>query len=664
MNRTDFFAEPPTEAALGNPHRPVRSTRYRLIARRASLAFAVLSLAACSDGPSGGEPSVGAASTLCVDADGDGQGVDGLDRLCSIDDNLSPLVTRTADETVMASVYLPGFDDPVVLEVEARDDELVYQSDMLLVPARPVCDEEGRCAAGASVTSARLWPGGTIPYVIDAGHPMRSTIEEAAQLINDRTNLSLFERTDESHFVRIRSGEGCRAYVGRLHDYQLSRQTVTLGSGCGFRAAVHELLHVAGVVHEQSRSDRDDYIEIHFDNIVDDKEHNFRKLDTDGWWFTDLGVDGMNVGAYDYDSIMHYPSFTGDVNFAIDTALPILSRIDGGTIPRTRTMSAGDIATVNALYRRETTPPSRSYNPDPRVTYVLESRLAHDVVLDVAGAATHNGTNIAAVPYNNTRAQVFKFRRAPSGNYRLQSGLDSRKVVDVTGARTTERTNIQLWQANGTLAQEFRIVPVDEIYFELESALDPRKVLAVNLADGTRNVELRSRAGTSAGHFKLVRMGVPRPNEAYALESRLRKDFLVSLDSTAGLPGTNVRMQSYNARAGSLHQFVQFHEGEDCTLIFFSCDRYFKIESLTDAGAMIVGTGASSGQNVALAANSGGTSQRWALAKKGAAYFEFASHLGRVMDVTGAGTAEHTNVQLWGRNNTSAQKFKILETSR
>lgn len=46
-------------------------------------------------------------------------------------------------------------------------------------------------------------------------------------------------------------------------------QNLSIGLGCDYKAIVeHEILHALGFYHEQSRTDRDDYVTIWWDEII------------------------------------------------------------------------------------------------------------------------------------------------------------------------------------------------------------------------------------------------------------------------------------------------------------------------------------------------------------------------------------------------------------
>ncbi|KAF4517888.1 hypothetical protein B566_EDAN001842, partial [Ephemera danica] len=74
------------------------------------------------------------------------------------------------------------------------------------------------------------------------------------------------------------------------------KQGVTLLWDVSIGIPIHELMHVIGFHHEHSRSDRDTYVKIHWNNIERGDEHNFDK---------ELGTSAFRI-PYDYGSIMHY----------------------------------------------------------------------------------------------------------------------------------------------------------------------------------------------------------------------------------------------------------------------------------------------------------------------------------------------------------------------
>src|SRR4051812_37271030 len=75
----------------------------------------------------------------------------------------------------------------------------------------------------------------------------------------------------------------------------------------------HELGHVLGFWHEQSRQDRDTYITIDRSNIIPGVEHNFDKYDVG---------DGQDVNRYNFQSIMHYSRYAFADNPDVPTITP------------------------------------------------------------------------------------------------------------------------------------------------------------------------------------------------------------------------------------------------------------------------------------------------------------------------------------------------------
>ncbi|XP_076114385.1 uncharacterized protein LOC143082550 [Mytilus galloprovincialis] len=126
------------------------------------------------------------------------------------------------------------------------------------------------------------WQNGRVFYEIDAVFDAadRDIIESAVQEINDQTCLNWVphDGTPDVPYIKIISGSGCWSYVGNMNYFP---QELSLGTGCVNKpTAVHEMMHAIGSQHEQTRSDRDNYMTIIEKNIQSGREGNFQKQQT------------------------------------------------------------------------------------------------------------------------------------------------------------------------------------------------------------------------------------------------------------------------------------------------------------------------------------------------------------------------------------------------
>ncbi|CAH1403917.1 unnamed protein product [Nezara viridula] len=143
-------------------------------------------------------------------------------------------------------------------------------------------------------------------------------------------------KTGDSDWISIQGDSpGCWSYVGRRG----GGQVVNLGRRCvQHGVAAHELLHALGFHHQQSASDRDKYVTIHWKNIRRGAERNFKRYGHGS--ITDLGV------GYDYDSVMHYSSHA----FTKNGKPTIVPKEDGASIGQRFRMSEKDIEKLKKLY--------------------------------------------------------------------------------------------------------------------------------------------------------------------------------------------------------------------------------------------------------------------------------------------------------------------------
>ncbi|VIO92079.1 Nematode astacin protease 4, putative [Brugia malayi] len=186
----------------------------------------------------------------------------------------------------------------------------------------------------------RRWPNGEIPYAISSryGPYSRSVIAKAMRKFHDISCVRFVPRVHNQHsdYLYIMPHDGCYSLVGRAGGRQLlSLEADCIQSG----TIIHELMHAVGFFHEQSRPDRDEYIEIMWQNVMRGAEDQFDKQSL-------RHLDILSE-PYDYSSIMHYGpyAFSGNGRRTIIALKP-----GAGEMGQRESLSKIDIRKINKLY--------------------------------------------------------------------------------------------------------------------------------------------------------------------------------------------------------------------------------------------------------------------------------------------------------------------------
>lgn len=216
-----------------------------------------------------------------------------------------------------------------------------------LHPGKTCKTGQARTKRNALRTRKRLWTSRVIPYKIPSymRHIVRN-LNKVIQMFHRVSCIRFVPYRGQKNYIFFDNDDGCSSKVGKSYAVA-GAQKLSLGQGCDFEGTIiHELLHALGFFHEQARDDRDKYIEIKWENILDGFSDQFDKYS-----YKTIDKIGKN---YDFQSIMHYDRRAFTKN-GLDTIIRFDKPVgwkDFGT-PQ-KTMSPQDIVELNALYDCET----------------------------------------------------------------------------------------------------------------------------------------------------------------------------------------------------------------------------------------------------------------------------------------------------------------------
>ncbi len=296
-------------------------------------------------------------------------------------------------------------------------------------------------------SSLATWHDGIVPYRISPALSATSVqaIHAAIDHWNQVSAISLIPVADilnadpslsavHLDSVLFNVGEGCASWVGRRG----GEQEVWVAPSCTVGSLMHEIGHVLGLEHEHTRPDRDQYITIHWDNILAEKRHNFDVAP----------ATSVIHGAYDYGSIMHY----GPYNFAMGgrkTISPIYG--PASAIGQRSGPSTGDLAAIAAMYATDLSVNTQYYELEEGAEVSVtvsndQGQGAHDISVDVAAdfsqllAHSDNGWNCRAQSAGHITCYLNRLAATSRSVLilRFRDALDTQQVSATVRSKTPD----------------------------------------------------------------------------------------------------------------------------------------------------------------------------------------------------------------------------------
>lgn len=295
------------------------------------------------------------------------------------------------------------------------------------------------------------------------------------------------------------------------------------------------------------------------------------------------------------------------------------------------------------------------------------------LALDVRGASDASGTNVQQYTPNGSDAQIWALVEHSNGSQLICSLTG--KALDLANGTVDDGTNIRQWSDNNSLAQRWNLVADGstvtyggETYdtYLIETAKDSGYVAAVSGSSPSAgaNVLLWSKTGSGGQRWAFVPVPALTEGGTYELVPAVAEG--VRVDISGGSTANGANAQIWSANGGDAQRFEAGVDAETglCTLANVKSGKLLAV----------AGSGTAPGTNVLQWSPTGSSGQKWLPVLDGTMEvngnavptYQIRAQVGTnlAMDVCGGSSALKTNVQVWTRNGSAAQRFHLMKTER
>lgn len=253
------------------------------------------------------------------------------------------------------------------------------------------------------------------------------------------------------------------------------------------------------------------------------------------------------------------------------------------------------------------------------------------------------------------------------GTYTISSLLNANYVLDVKDGSTSNSANIQLYQNNGTLAQQFKVSHDSQGYVTFTN-VKSGKVLDLNGAvvkDGG-NIQQYTSNGTRAQKWI-----VKKDSNGYSIISALNSKYVLELNGGSVQNGSNIQLHSStgsNSQRWNITKYVSKEQrinnlaAQNKNTL---ADGVYEICSVKNGNYALDVNSASSrnGANIQLYLRNGTQAQAFKVTHDSQGFVTFTNvNSGKVLDLDGAITQNGRNIHQYASNGTRAQKWIVQQS--